>query len=154
VINIIKEKLKEKASQKGVIFDGFPRTIQTLPTHLVINIVLNESILLEKSLARRTCVSCGKSYNSSIHRDGYEMDPFTATLRKMGSVISVAINWWSEKMTMRLWLRREWWNMRRRPAPILEIYKKKKIVFEFASKRGVKDYDKFLGSVNHWLRKF
>jgi adenylate kinase family enzyme len=93
VINIIKEKLKEKASQKGVIFDGFPRTIQTLPTHLVINIVLNESILLEKSLARRTCVSCGKSYNSSIHRDGYEMDPFTATLRKMGSVISVAINW-------------------------------------------------------------
>jgi hypothetical protein len=82
------------------------------------------------------------------------MDPFTATLRKMGSVISVAINWWSEKMTMRLWLRREWWNMRRRPAPILEIYKKKNIVFEFASKRGVKDYDKFLGSVNHWLRKF
>ena len=43
--------------------------------------------------------------------------------------------------------------MRRRPAPILEIYKKKNIVFEFASKRGVKDYDKFLGLVKPLIEK-
>lgn len=49
VVNIIKEKLKEKESENGVILDGFPRTHsqlekydkQGLPIHLVINLTLN-----------------------------------------------------------------------------------------------------------------
>ena len=46
VINILKEKLKEPASQNGVILDGVPRTLRQLqlydqaglPTHVVVNI--------------------------------------------------------------------------------------------------------------------
>jgi adenylate kinase len=49
VINILKEKLKQPESQKGVILDGVPRTLAQLDlyekaglkTDLVINITLN-----------------------------------------------------------------------------------------------------------------
>lgn len=67
VINILKEKLKEPASKKGVILDGIPRTLSQLtkfdkagiPCHLVVNIYLNFSVLLEKLLGRRVCNKCG-----------------------------------------------------------------------------------------------
>lgn len=75
--------MKEPASQKGVIFDGFPRTMTQLEkyekkykTDLVVNIFLNYSVLLEKLMGRRTCVDCGASYNlCNIQRDGYNMTP-------------------------------------------------------------------------------
>ncbi len=49
VINILKEKLKEPASEKGVILDGVPRTLNQLDlyeksglkTDVVVNITLN-----------------------------------------------------------------------------------------------------------------
>jgi len=159
VINIIKEKLKEKSSQKGVIFDGFPRTIQqlnkyeeTLPTHLVINIVLNESILLEKALARRTCVGCGKSYNiCSIHRDGYEMDPLNP--KKDGICDKCGDKLVIREDDTEAVIKKRMVEYQTKTAPILEIYKKRNIVFEFEPKRGVKDYDKFLGLVKPLIEK-
>jgi len=84
VINILKEKLKEPASKNGVILDGVPRTLRQLelydkaglPTHVVVNIFLNQSILIEKLTARRVCDSCGQNFNiCNINRDGYEMEP-------------------------------------------------------------------------------
>ena len=61
VINILKEKMKQPESEKGVILDGVPRTLAQLDlyekaglkTDLVINITLNQSVLLEKLIARR-----------------------------------------------------------------------------------------------------
>lgn len=84
VLKILEEKVKQPESNNGVILDGFPRTVSQLEeyerrgfrTDLVINIFLNQSILLEKLMARRTCVDCGKSYNLvDIHRDGYDFYP-------------------------------------------------------------------------------
>lgn len=159
VINIIKEKLKEPQSKNGVIFDGFPRTIEqlkkyeeTLPTHLVINIVLNESILLEKALGRRTCVGCGKSYNiCSIHRNGYEMDPLNpkkeGTCDKCGDKLVIR-----EDDTEAV-IKKRMAEYETKTAPILEIYKKRNIVFEFEPKRGVKDYEKFLQGVKPLIEK-
>lgn len=71
VVQIIREKVKEPESAKGVILDGFPRTqaqldryIKLFPTvHGVINITLREDILLEKLMGRRTCVNCGTGFN-------------------------------------------------------------------------------------------
>lgn len=70
VVGIIKEKLKEPESKKGVILDGFPRTRgqmnkydELLPTHLVVNLTLRDDILLEKLMGRRSCPKCGGSYN-------------------------------------------------------------------------------------------
>lgn len=159
VINIIKEKLKEPGSKNGVIFDGFPRTTsqlkkyeETLPTHLVINIVLNESILLEKALARRTCIGCGKSYNvCSIHRDGYEMDPLNPKVEgkcdKCGDKLVIR-----EDDTESV-IRKRMVEYETKTAPILEVYKKRKIVFEFEPKRGVKDYEKFLAQVKPLIER-
>ena len=159
VINIIKEKLKEPASQKGVIFDGFPRTAsqlkkyeETLPTHLVINIVLDEGILMEKALGRRTCVGCGKSYNiCSIHRNGYEMDPLNpkkeGTCDKCGDKLVIR-----EDDTEAV-IKKRMVEYESKTAPILEVYKKRNIVFEFEPKRGVKDYEKFLKLVKPLIEK-
>lgn len=70
VVGIIKEKLKEPESKKGVILDGFPRTRgqldkynQLLPLHLVVNLTLRDDILLEKLMGRRSCPTCGGSFN-------------------------------------------------------------------------------------------
>mgnify|MGYP001810863811 CR=1 FL=1 len=92
-MNILKEKVKEPESAKGVILDGVPRTLhqldlydKILPTHVVVNVTLRNDILLEKLSAyniinnknnsRRTCIGCGNSYNiCDINRDGYVMEP-------------------------------------------------------------------------------
>jgi adenylate kinase len=70
VVNIIKEKLKEPESKKGVILDGFPRTRgqlqkydELLPLHLVVNLTLRDDILLEKLTGRRACPKCGGNFN-------------------------------------------------------------------------------------------
>lgn len=81
--NIIKEKVKEPESAKGVILDGFPRTKGQLaiydrlfPIHAVLNLTLRQDVLLEKLMGRRTCVNCGTGFNvCDIQRDGYSMDP-------------------------------------------------------------------------------
>jgi len=73
VIDIIKEKLKEPESARGVILDGFPRTKSQLdiydkkglPIDLVVNLELHRSIIFEKLKGRRICHNCGTSYNVS-----------------------------------------------------------------------------------------
>ena len=70
VVQIIKEKVKEPESEKGVLLDGFPRTrgqldkyVEQFPIHGVLNITLRDDILLEKLMGRRTCVNCGTGFN-------------------------------------------------------------------------------------------
>lgn len=70
VAQIIKEKVKEPESAKGVILDGFPRTkgqleayLKLFPCHFVLNITLANDILLEKLMGRRTCIGCGQGFN-------------------------------------------------------------------------------------------
>lgn len=80
---IAKERLEKEDCKKGYILDGYPRTMNQAnflesfsKTDLVINFVLEESILLEKALARRVCKQCGKIYNiADIKRDGIHMPP-------------------------------------------------------------------------------
>ena len=70
VAQIIKEKVKEPESVKGVIMDGFPRTkgqleqyLKLFPCHFVLNLTLKDDILLEKLMGRRTCIGCGTGFN-------------------------------------------------------------------------------------------
>lgn len=70
VVQIIKEKVKEPESEKGVLLDGFPRTrgqldkyVEQFPIHGVLNITLRDDILLEKLMGRRTCENCGAGFN-------------------------------------------------------------------------------------------
>ena len=159
VVQIIKEKLLEEKSKNGVIFDGFPRTLSqlekyeaTLPTHLVINIFLNESILIEKAMGRRTCVGCGKSYNiCNIHRDGYEMDPLLPKVKDQCDKCKDKLVIRDDDKENIIKDRLKEYNLK--TAPLLEVYKKRGIVFDFEPKRGVKDYDNFLAQLKPYIEK-
>ncbi|MEW5821987.1 MAG: adenylate kinase [Cyanobacteriota bacterium] len=75
VIGIIKERLQKSDCTKGFILDGFPRnTIQAegLDSILkeiqkeitcVLNVEVDESILTDRLVYRRTCGNCGAKYN-------------------------------------------------------------------------------------------
>jgi adenylate kinase len=69
VNNIIKEKLFQ-TRKKGIIFDGYPRTVgqaeylkKILKIDLIINLNLPEKILIKRIMGRRTCKKCGEVYN-------------------------------------------------------------------------------------------
>lgn len=75
VIEILRERLSRPDCMKGVIFDGFPRTViqaEKLDAILeekgekldfVLNIESPFNVLISRLLSRRVCSSCGKTYN-------------------------------------------------------------------------------------------
>jgi len=150
VLNILKEKLKEPASERGVILDGFPRTLSQLakydekfPVDLVINVELRFDILLEKLLGRRTCIGCGNTYNiCSIHKEDYEMEPLLpkkeGTCDKCGGKLVVRDDDTEKVISARM---KEY---DAKTLPLLDEYKKKGSLMNFEVKKGVKDYPKLL----------
>lgn len=85
VMQIMGNRLADLQGFNGVILDGFPRTVsqaylfsETIDTELsfVINLVLDESVILDKLSGRRLCEDCGTAYNfCHIDRNGYHMKP-------------------------------------------------------------------------------
>jgi adenylate kinase len=83
VIGIIKDRINQEDCKNGFILDGYPRTTEQASAlekitdiDLVINFVLSEEIIIEKTLARRICEKCGAIYNiADINRDGVHMPP-------------------------------------------------------------------------------
>ena len=83
VIGIIKERIEQKDYKNGFILDGYPRTMEQAKAlehvtdiDLVINFILPEDIIIEKTLARRVCEKCGTIYNvADIKKHGIEMPP-------------------------------------------------------------------------------
>ena len=63
--------------------DGVPRTLpqarmlkQHFQIDVVLNLSMNQDILVEILMGRRTCPCCNRSYHlAHIDRDGYEMPP-------------------------------------------------------------------------------
>ncbi|EGR28312.1 hypothetical protein IMG5_178920 [Ichthyophthirius multifiliis] len=161
VINIIKEKLKEPESTNGVILDGFPRTVsqlqkydaQKLPVHLVVNLTLNQSVLLEKLMGRRVCNGCGNTYNyCSINRDGYEMEPLLpkkeGTCDKCGSKDIVTRADDSKDIIS---ARMQEYELK--TSPVLKEFQKRQKTWDFEAKKGVNDYQNFLKELKPRLDK-
>ena len=75
VIDMVKERLREDDAQVGFIMDGFPRTLHqaeafekiladlAMPLDGVLFLIINEELLVQRLLNRRTCHSCGKIWN-------------------------------------------------------------------------------------------
>ena len=75
VFQILKKRLEEPDSAKGVIFDGYPRNVMQasdLDEYLgsvsqkidfVFSIVSDFDVVIKRLLARRICSKCGKGYN-------------------------------------------------------------------------------------------
>jgi len=133
-INMLKERLKQKDCKNGFILDGFPRTIQQMKAlekitkiDLVINFNLAEEILIEKALARRTCVKCGAIYNvADIKRGKIHLPPLLPKkdniCDKCGSEIEQRQDDNYETIKSRQDLYRS------QSEPLLEYYREKKMV--------------------------
>jgi len=82
IMEVLYQKIKEPGSSRGIILDGFPRTVNQLkmfnevfPIHLVVNIEERHDYIMASLLGRRTCMDCGMSYSAySYYKDGYELD--------------------------------------------------------------------------------
>ena len=78
IIDLIKQHMNSKECEKGVIFDGFPRTVpqaQALDAMLadlgkkldfVINLKVKHDELIERVSGRFTCGKCGEGYHDKF----------------------------------------------------------------------------------------
>lgn len=69
VVEIIKDRLSKDDAKKGCILDGFPRNIKQAEVldsfydiDIVINMVADEKVILERLTGRRVC-KCGGTFN-------------------------------------------------------------------------------------------
>ncbi len=75
VLGVIAERMKQPDARKGFILDGFPRNLAqaeqldelfeelSRPIDLALLIEVEVDSILQRLLGRRTCTSCGASYN-------------------------------------------------------------------------------------------
>ena len=68
-IKLVEKKLGEIDSQKGILFDGFPRTVfqakmleKSVKIDYIIEIKLSENSMVKRILDRGVCTRCGKSF--------------------------------------------------------------------------------------------
>ena len=145
VLELLQKRLDEPDAQKGFIIDGYPRRVSqaaTLaklhPIALAVNLVLDESILVEKALARRVCCKCGHGYNlANIQRDGYEMPPLLPKVPghcdKCHGALVTRPDDTDEIIRDRLHI------YQKETFPIIDFYDKQGLLLEFPVKKGVAD---------------
>ena len=75
IMDVIHDKLNSLTSDEGILFDGFPRTLeqaglldQVFNKHgrtidYVIDFEIDDRVVLERIQGRRTCPDCGMSYH-------------------------------------------------------------------------------------------
>ena len=80
VVQVIAERIDQSDSAKGVIFDGFPRTLAQADAldklmkekkkmlDVVVEIKVDDRRLIERIVGRFACASCGASYHDRFHR--------------------------------------------------------------------------------------
>ena len=147
VFKILEQKIS--SSKGGVILDGFPRNFSQLerykekyPIHLVINCILDEQILIEKLLGRRTCIDCGKAYNlCTILKRGYDMPPMLPKKEGICDICSGKII--SRDDDKEEIIRKRMNEYNDKTSILLKYFREANLVVDFVPKRGVKDFPEF-----------
>ncbi|HKW55345.1 MAG TPA: nucleoside monophosphate kinase, partial [Stellaceae bacterium] len=68
IIDMIADRI-DRAGGKGLILDGFPRTVpQAKALDRVIEMTVDEAALIERIAGRFSCARCGASYHDKNHR--------------------------------------------------------------------------------------
>ncbi|MFH0949416.1 MAG: nucleoside monophosphate kinase [Candidatus Aenigmatarchaeota archaeon] len=133
-IDMLKLRIKKPDCEKGFILDGFPRTIEQMKAlekfariDLVINFALDESIIMEKALARRVCEKCGTIYNiADIKRGKIHMPPLLPKKEGICDKCGSRIIQRQDDNYKTIKDRQDiYW---KQSEPLLEQYKKRKIV--------------------------
>jgi len=68
---LLKSRLSQADAKKGVIFDGYPRTVEQakfleslVKIDAIINLKVSKNIIVARLSARRICKNCGEVYNA------------------------------------------------------------------------------------------
>ena len=79
VIGLIRERLLSEGARRGVIFDGFPRTLaqvdalgamleaEGMRLDHVIELRVDDDVLIDRVSGRSTCANCGEVYHDVTH---------------------------------------------------------------------------------------
>ena len=125
VIDVLKQHLAEVPKDKGVILDGFPRTIdqaKVLKEIVKIDVILLQKvpdwIIVERLSSRRICRICGAVYNIRFLKPKVE-----GICDKCGGSLYQRSDDHSEVIRRRVQVYNE------QTAPLLQYYKKKNVPF-------------------------
>jgi len=141
VVNKVVEKgLKMDNTKNGFILDGYPRTIDQAEflenavwkmkkkIDLVLNLAASEDIIVQRLTARRNCSKCGALYNL-VTKKPKKKD----ICDKCGSQLSVRKDDEPETVRKRIQVYNE------ETAPLIEHYRKKKLLFDIDSSKKPKE---------------
>lgn len=72
IIDMAVRKLESLKEERGVVLDGFPRTLEQAETlsrlseiNMAISIAVERGVLLDRVCSRRTCIHCKATFNAS-----------------------------------------------------------------------------------------
>ena len=132
MIEMLSKKIDELGIEKGIIFDGFPRTENQAimldklmeekyasKINYVFNLVIEKSEAMKRALGRILCPSCGKIYN--VYFDKFDVDGYC--------------NVCNSKLEKRLDDNEESFNVRfdsfiSKTKPLIDFYSNKGILYE------------------------
>ena len=118
-ISMLEKRITEKDCEKGVILDGFPRTIEqakALESIANIDTVIQLSVSFDeirrRCLGRRVCSKCGEIYNTSTYkkttcnkcnsplfqRDDDNLETLNARLEVYENMTAPLINFYADRL--------------------------------------------------------
>lgn len=148
IMELLYHKIKEPSCFRGVILDGFPRTVnqlnlftQVFPIHLAVNIEHNFDCLMASIIGRRTCMDCGMSYSAfSYYHDGYELDVQMPEKEGVCDSCHGPVRIREDDKEEIVKARLEEYNDK--TYPLFKRMKEKGMLVSFEAKRGERDYPK------------
>ena len=144
------------AKANGYILDGYPRTVPqaeflesiSKSGLIAVNITMEKEIAIEKLLSRRTCATCGDSFNvANIIKDGYDMPALLPDKSKCSKGELCNPVYEMRNDDNREVIERRFEEYSRKTEPLLDFYGKRNRLINFTVKKGVKDTDALLAQM-------
>lgn len=125
VVEIMAKAVAGLPTDKGLLLDGFPRTVAQaqaldaqlkrlgVPLHAVLVIDVDDSLLVERITGRRSCPQCGRPYHVKylVPKSGNRCDTCNVDLTQRADDTEAVVR---ERLS----------NYRRQTEPVIDYYKK------------------------------
>jgi len=157
ILPMVVDQLRDQT--KSVILDGFPRTLPQAERidseyhfDLALYFTLPDDVLIKKVLGRRGCEECGRTFNVASISQGDIIMPSLKPLKEgicddCGSPLTMRSDDTAEVVRQRLEFFHD------STYPIVNYYREKGILLEFAVKTGINDAPRLIDIVKNFLDK-
>ena len=133
IVKLIQERVSKPDCKKGYLLDGFPRTTgqakeldKMSEVDVVLNIVVDFDVLVERAVGRRSCPKCGAVYHIEFNPPANK-----DTCDKCGSRLVQRDDDKEETVRNRLKVYQE------QTAPLVEHYRKKGKIADIDGSKGI-----------------